>query len=71
MNGLNDFSDSLRPPEYQAVLVVDYDDGRMFPLTEDMPKCLLPIGNRRLLAYQLDMLSHSGIAGMIIGGSMM
>jgi dTDP-glucose pyrophosphorylase len=63
MNSLNDFSDAVRAPEYQAVLIVDYDDGRMFPLTEDIPKCLLPVGNRRLLAYQLDMLAKSGIAG--------
>lgn len=64
MNNLNDFSDSVRSPEYQAVLIVDYDDGRMFPLTEDIPKCLLPVGNRKLLSYQLDMLAKSGVAGI-------
>lgn len=63
MNNLNDYGDSMRSPEYQAVLIVEYDDGRMFPLTEDIPKCLLPVGNRRLLSYQLDMLAKSGIAG--------
>jgi translation initiation factor eIF-2B subunit gamma len=63
MNNLNDYGDSMRGPEYQAVLIVEYDDGRMFPLTEDIPKCLLPVGNRRLLSYQLDMLAKSGIAG--------
>jgi len=45
-------------------LIIDYDDGRMFPLTEDTPKCLLPVGNRRLLSYQLDMLAKSGVVGM-------
>jgi dTDP-glucose pyrophosphorylase len=69
MNSLNDFSDAVRAPEYQAVLIVDYDDGRMFPLTEDIPKCLLPVGNRRLLAYQLDMLAKSGIAGELVAYS--
>ena len=64
MNNLNAFSDSVRSPEYQAVLIVDYDDGRMFPLTEDIPKCLLPVGNRKLLSYQLDMLAKSGVAGI-------
>jgi UTP-glucose-1-phosphate uridylyltransferase len=53
----------VRPPEYQAVLIVDHDDGRMFPLTEDCPKCLLPVSNRKLIAYQLDMLAKSGAEG--------
>ena len=53
-----------RTPEYQAVVIVDYDDGRLFPLTEGFPKCLLPIANRSLLAYQLDILSKSGAQGM-------
>jgi translation initiation factor eIF-2B subunit gamma len=51
---------SSRFPEYQAVIIVDYDDGRLFPLTDGCPKCLLPIANRKLLAYQLDLLSKSG-----------
>jgi translation initiation factor eIF-2B subunit epsilon len=51
----------VRDPEYQVVLIVDIDDGRMYPLTEDRPKCLLPIANRKLLSYQLDMLAQSGI----------
>jgi len=50
-------------PEFQVVLVIDYDDGRMFPLTEDLPKCLLPVANRKLLSYQLDTLHKSGAAG--------
>lgn len=55
--------DEARDSEFQVVLIVDYDDGRLFPLTENTPKCLLPIANRRLLAYQLDMLTKSGVAG--------
>ena len=52
----------IRPPEYQAVLIIDNeDDGPLFPLTE--PKCLLPICNKRLLAYQLDTLIQSGVVG--------
>ena len=50
-----------RNEEFQAVLVVEYDDGRMYPIVEDIPKCLLPIANRPLLAYQLDMLVKSGV----------
>eukprot|EP00596_Hydrurales_sp_CCMP1899_P006853 CAMPEP_0119040746 /NCGR_PEP_ID=MMETSP1177-20130426/10741_1 /TAXON_ID=2985 /ORGANISM="Ochromonas sp, Strain CCMP1899" /LENGTH=392 /DNA_ID=CAMNT_0007006067 /DNA_START=122 /DNA_END=1299 /DNA_ORIENTATION=- len=61
--------DSLGPsrfPEYQAVLVVELDDGRLFPLTEGCPKCLLPLANRKLLAYQLDLLSKSGVLEIYI-----
>jgi len=55
----------IRPPEYQAVLIIDNEDDRpLFPLTE--PKCLLPICNKRLLAYQLDTLIQSGVAGTFI-----
>ena len=52
-----------RCPEYQAVIIVEPDDGRLFPLTEGCPKCLLPIANRRLLAFQLDLLSKSCALG--------
>jgi translation initiation factor eIF-2B subunit epsilon len=58
-----DYNDT-RSPEFQAVIIVDYDDGRLFPLTNNTPCCLLPIANRKLLAYQLDMLAKSGIVGM-------
>ena len=51
-------------PEFQVVLTIDYDDGRMYPLTEDCPKCLLPVANRKLLSYQLDMLNKSGALGI-------
>lgn len=52
----------VRSPDFQAVIVVDYDN-RLFPLTETIPTCLLPVANRKLLAYQLDMLAKSGVAG--------
>jgi NDP-sugar pyrophosphorylase family protein len=52
----------VRGPEFQAVIVVDYDN-RLFPLTESIPTCLLPIANKKLLAYQLDMLVKSGVGG--------
>jgi GTP:adenosylcobinamide-phosphate guanylyltransferase len=68
MDGLGSHSEynEFRSPEYQAIIIVDYDDGRLFPLTEFTPKCLLPIANRKLLTYQLDMLSKSGIVETFI-----
>ncbi len=53
----------MRHPEYQVIIMVEFDDGRLFPLTEQTPKCLLPVANKKLLAYQLDMLSKSGVTG--------
>lgn len=51
---------------YQVIIAVTYDDGRLFPLTEDCPKCMLPVANRVLLSYQLDVLKQSGASGSCI-----
>lgn len=56
--------EDIRNFSYQVIIAVTYDDGRLFPLTEDCPKCLLPIANRILLAYQLDVLKKSGASGL-------
>jgi len=52
-----------RAVELQAIIIVEQDDGRMYPIvhSEAIPKCLLPIANRELLAYQLDVLAKSGV----------
>ena len=42
-------------PSFQAVILIGKEDGRMFPLTEDAPKCLLPVANKPILGYQLDL----------------
>lgn len=56
-----------RIPEFQVVLLVEYDDGRCYPLVdESAPKCLLPVANRKLLAYQLDMIAKSGVVEVYI-----
>ena len=59
---INDLAFSKRA-EFQVVIIIEYDDGRMFPLTEVNPKCLLPLANKQLLTYQLDMLEKSGATG--------
>lgn len=51
---------------HQVVIIVDYDDGRLFPLTEEIPKCLLPVANRKILGYQLDMLQSCGATGICL-----
>jgi NDP-sugar pyrophosphorylase family protein len=55
----------VRGPDFQTVIIVDSDDGRMFPLTEEVPKCLLPIANRPLLSYKLDLLKKSRATGFL------
>jgi dTDP-glucose pyrophosphorylase len=55
---------TLRQPEYQVVIIIDYDDGNLYPLTEKYPKCLLPIANRPMIDYVLDTLERSDARGM-------
>ena len=50
--------------EYQAVLLAGGDGSRLYPLTEDIHKSLLPTANRALLGYQLQLLETIGIQGM-------
>ena len=57
------------PPNHQAVLLADVDPTVLHPLTYDLPKSLLPLLNRPLLQYQLDLLhaSGKGVGGWVGG----
>ena len=50
----------------QAVIVIESDDGRLYPLLENYPKSLLPLANRKLLSFQLDTLFCSGVTEVFI-----
>ena len=65
MEPLNEFIDQ-RNAEFQVVIVIDVEDGRLSPLTNAIPRALLPIANKKLLSYQLDMLVSSGVTDVII-----
>jgi len=39
---------------------------RLLPLTKDLPKCLLPIGGRTVLEWQLRMLATAGIHHVVV-----
>jgi choline kinase len=39
---------------------------RLLPLTKDLPKCLLPIGGRTVLEWQLRMLASAGIHHVVV-----
>jgi NDP-sugar pyrophosphorylase family protein len=55
-----------RAPEFQVVVIVNCEDNRLSPLTDTIPKCLLPIANRCLLFYQLEVLEKSGATEVFI-----
>ena len=51
--------------ELQAVLLAGGSGSKMYPLTEsEVPKALLPIANRPLLSYQLELLERAGFTGI-------
>ena len=55
----------LRHLHLQAVILADVDAHALYPLTNDLPKSLLPLLNRPLLQYQLDLLHASGKEGRV------
>lgn len=48
--------------EFQAVLLAGGRCARMFPLTEKCPKALLPVANRPVIDYGLDLLEKAGFS---------
>lgn len=49
-----------------AVIVSAGRGSRLLPLTEAMPKCLVPVGGRAILDHQLDALAEAGVAEAVI-----
>ena len=45
----------------KAVILSAGQGKRLLPLTEEIPKCLLPIGDKTLLEWQLDVLAGCGV----------
>src|SRR5262249_44859435 len=58
---------TTRPPwplatrEARALLLAGGLGTRLRPLTDTVPKCLIPIGGRPLLDYWLDLFSEAGL----------
>jgi len=48
--------------EFQAVIMAGGLGNRMYPMTSGHPKCMLPLVNRPLLSYQMEILERSGFA---------
>lgn len=51
--------------EFQAVILAGGRGSRMYPLTEDCPKALLPVGNRPLIWYPIQLLENNQFQGML------
>ena len=49
--------------ELQPVILAAGEGSKMFPLTENMPKCLLPVGNVPLVWYVVNYLEKYGFQG--------
>lgn len=52
--------------QVRALLLAAGLGTRLHPLTEQWPKCLMPIGKRPLLEYWLETLSRSGIRQVLV-----
>lgn len=52
--------------DLRAVIVAAGQGTRLAPLTDDMPKCFLPVGGRPLIEYSLQTLAHCGIEQIAI-----
>ena len=50
----------------KAVILSAGRGSRLLPLTEDRPKCLLPVANTSVLGFQLDTLEAEGIESVTI-----
>jgi len=50
----------------KAILLAAGLGTRLRPLTDSVPKCLVPIGDRPLLGYWLDALAEAGITDILI-----
>lgn len=51
-------------PELQPIILAAGEGSKMFPLTEKLPKCLLPIGNVPLIWYPVNYLENCGFQGI-------
>ena len=51
--------------EFQVVILAGGTGHRMYPLTDEVPKALLPVCNRPLLNYQIELLDKAGFVGKI------
>ena len=49
--------------EFQAIILAGGRGSRMYPLTENIPKALLPVANKPLIWYPVNYLERVGFPG--------
>jgi choline kinase len=54
------------PPSPRAVILSAGQGRRLLPLTEDRPKCLLPIGGKSLMEWQIDTLLAADVEEVVL-----
>ena len=52
--------------EFQCVVIAADEGATLFPLSEDIPPALLPVNNRPIISFQLELLEHSGFTEIIV-----
>jgi choline kinase len=50
----------------KAVILSAGQGSRLLPLTAERPKCLLPLGPKSLIEWQIDILSRSGVDEIVV-----
>jgi choline kinase len=50
----------------RAIILAAGSGSRLRPLTDDLPKCLLEVGDRTLLRHQLDALGACGVTDVVV-----
>ncbi|KAG1436430.1 hypothetical protein G6F56_013560 [Rhizopus delemar] len=61
-----------RVSEFQAVILAGYgSSNRLYPISEEdnLPKALLPVGNKPVISYTLEWLEKAGIHEAIVVGN--
>src|SRR3546814_12800337 len=50
----------------KALILSAGQGSRLLPLTEDCPKCLLPLGGRSILEHQVEHLAAAGVTEVVV-----
>lgn len=50
----------------KAIILSAGQGSRLLPLTEDCPKCLLPLGGRTILEHQVEQLAAAGVKEVVV-----
>jgi len=56
----------MNNPEIRAIIVAAGKGNRLYPLTEDVPKCLLEVGGRTILERELELFQIFGIKDTVV-----